>query len=281
MLLPTQPWCSAPCADDPSSFHRHVLSIVSAASASVKSVHVRNTSSRIRHHRLTCAKLQLGCLFLEKGWRVLLPKVILPKLGYNGSSAEVGVWQGHFSSIILNDWTNARGNHFLVDPYRALACPTNVRASRLDKHCALNSRAFDAAYAQATLLVEAHQSRVAPNARRRAQFMRSESVAAAQAIADESLDFAYLDAGHDHHSVRNDLHAWARKLCPGGLLAGHDFSERGVRTAVHEFLNRRRPLEGLPKPPRELFADGRLFVTAEHPASWFLFRRPRPCNAPL
>ena len=31
-------------------------------------------------------------------------------------------------------------------------------------------------------------------------------------------------------------------------------------------------LRGLPAPPSQLFAD-RLFVTAEHPSTWFVFRR--------
>ena len=60
----------------------------------------------------------------------------------------------------------------------------------------------------------------------------------------------------------------ARRICPGGLLAGHDFDEGAVARAVRHFLLRAAP---------DAHADATLVVTSDHPASWLFFRPPRPC----
>ena len=62
-------------------------------------------------------------------------------------------------------------------------------------------------------------------------------------IADQSLDFAYLDGPRDYASVKLALEQWFGKVRTGGILAGSsfvdgDFAEGvfGVRTAVNEFF---------------------------------------------
>jgi predicted O-methyltransferase YrrM len=66
---------------------------------------------------------------------------------------------------------------------------------------------------------------------------RCESVAAAEAFEDRSLDFIFLDARHTFDAVCQDLSAWWPKLRPGGLLAGHDYAWSGVRAAVDAFAS--------------------------------------------
>ncbi|MCI0537098.1 MAG: class I SAM-dependent methyltransferase [Verrucomicrobiales bacterium] len=62
--------------------------------------------------------------------------------------------------------------------------------------------------------------------------VRSDSVIAAAAIPDESLDFVFIDAEHTYDAVRKDIAAWAPKVRPGGIVAGHDYgglhNRRGV-----------------------------------------------------
>jgi predicted O-methyltransferase YrrM len=58
---------------------------------------------------------------------------------------------------------------------------------------------------------------------KRAVIMRMTSLRAAQLIADESLDFVYIDALHDYVSTLQDIEAWWPKLKSGGLMAGHDY----------------------------------------------------------
>ncbi len=62
-------------------------------------------------------------------------------------------------------------------------------------------------------------------------------------MADQSLDFVYLDARHDFQGVFSDLIAWWPKLRIGGVIAGHDYCDGElpegdffVQTAVQSFL---------------------------------------------
>ena len=78
------------------------------------------------------------------------------------------------------------------------------------------------------------------------------------------LDFVYLDGRHDHAGVLQDLNAWWPRVCAGGALAGHDYTDLdNVARAVGEFFGRAGHGAG---------AD--LFVTAENPASFLIFKGP-------
>ncbi len=48
------------------------------------------------------------------------------------------------------------------------------------------------------------------------------------------LDLAYIDAEHDYDNVKRDIACWYPKVRTGGVLCGHDWAERGVRTAVQQ-----------------------------------------------
>lgn len=58
----------------------------------------------------------------------------------------------------------------------------------------------------------------------------------AQHYDDKSLDFVFIDAGHDYTSVKKDIDAWLPKVKSGGILAGHDFMNEypGIIQAVIE-----------------------------------------------
>jgi len=54
------------------------------------------------------------------------------------------------------------------------------------------------------------------------------------------FDFIYIDADHAYEAVKKDLENWFPKLRPGGIIAGHDYTddffvEIGVIKAVDEF----------------------------------------------
>ena len=64
---------------------------------------------------------------------------------------------------------------------------------------------------------------------------------AAQLFAPESVDFAFVDAGHDFHSVLSDLASWWPRIKPGGVLAGDDYGDPAwpeVTRAVQQFFRR-------------------------------------------
>ena len=49
-----------------------------------------------------------------------------------------------------------------------------------------------------------------------------------------SLDFVYIDAGHDVASVRRDIEAWRPKVRPGAFMGGDDYDWPGLRQVVAE-----------------------------------------------
>lgn len=53
--------------------------------------------------------------------------------------------------------------------------------------------------------------------------IRKSSVEAAKDFPDGSIDFMFIDMGHDFDSVVEDLRAWKSKVRKGGVLAGHDW----------------------------------------------------------
>jgi predicted O-methyltransferase YrrM len=71
---------------------------------------------------------------------------------------------------------------------------------------------------------------------------KARSEEAARDYADSSLDFVYLDAAHDYHSVARDIDAWLPKIKNGGILAGDDYhpSWPGVIDAVNTKLGQDR-----------------------------------------
>ena len=66
---------------------------------------------------------------------------------------------------------------------------------------------------------------------------------AARIIADDSLDFIYVDGEHDYDSINRDIKEWWPKLKLGGLFSGHDYKligpdgqDFGVIRAVAEHV---------------------------------------------
>lgn len=67
------------------------------------------------------------------------------------------------------------------------------------------------------------------------------SMEAVKKIADSSLDFVFIDAGHDYNSVRDDIREWDKKVRKGGIVSGHDYyvtrqGNVGVINAVDEYV---------------------------------------------
>lgn len=139
--------------------------------------------------------------------------------------AEIGVQQGQFAEQILKHWN---GHLYLVDPWAhqpvGYIDGANVQQGEQDK-------TYDAC-----------QQRLLPFSDR-LSYMRMLSHLAAPLIADELLDFVYIDGNHSYEAVKLDLVSWYPKIKPGGLLSGHDYRDGidrhgsvfGVKKAVDEF----------------------------------------------
>ena len=118
--------------------------------------------------------------------------------------AEVGVLKGEFSKQLLSAWS---GHLYLIDAWRHI--PGLVDLTNPDNNGQLNNFA--------------HTFMAVYDFGARASIIRETSVAAANFFDDDSLDFVYLDAGHDQKSVSADLRAWYPKIKPGGLFIGDDY----------------------------------------------------------
>ncbi|MGD1924571.1 MAG: class I SAM-dependent methyltransferase [Paracoccaceae bacterium] len=150
----------------------------------------------------------------------------LPK---NAIGAEIGVWKGDFSAILLRE-AQPSCLH-LIDPWQIQSDPGHVEAW----YGASSGVDMDAI----------HQHVVARFAREiglgQISVHRATSYNAMQALEDASLDFVYVDGDHAYEAVKLDLMMSYAKIRSGGLLCVDDHRTGkwwgdGVVRAVNELL---------------------------------------------
>ena len=120
--------------------------------------------------------------------------------------AEIGVEYGKFAMSTLVDWETCTEYH-LVDPWGLQYGPDPRHAKTVEKD--------DEIY-QKTLFRLAPWQNIL-------KVHRMTSAQAAAQVADNSLDYVYIDARHDYCSVKLDLELWWPKIRVGGIIAGHDY----------------------------------------------------------
>lgn len=132
-------------------------------------------------------------------------------------AAEVGVDRAEYATMFLSRWQGHQ--YWGIDDYQPY--PEMPHDREADFHTAV--------------------ARLAPHGMR-ARLIRASSADAAGWFYPDGLDFVYIDAAHDHESVRKDLDAWWPAVAPGGILAGHDWDDfpahEGVKRAVKGLASR-------------------------------------------
>lgn len=70
----------------------------------------------------------------------------------------------------------------------------------------------------------------------RVEQINKKSVEAATQFEDNSIDFVYIDAGHNYEAVKSDIQTWLPKVKHGSYIAGDDYNARwpGLIKAVRE-----------------------------------------------
>lgn len=116
---------------------------------------------------------------------------------------EVGVAAGEYSEIIMR--ANPQLQLFGVDPWEPYKGYKDF----------VRLGTFDSLEVQAHNRLDKYPTY---------HFMKDYSVAASNNFADGSLDFVYIDANHSEPWVTQDITAWAPKVRPGGIVAGHDYA---------------------------------------------------------
>ncbi|WP_294606322.1 class I SAM-dependent methyltransferase [uncultured Roseovarius sp.] len=149
---------------------------------------------------------------------------LIPK---QGRGVEIGVWDGKFSQVILDE-TNPT-QLVLIDPWDMLSDDT--------EDTFVHSRWGDTDYMGAMYLnvarLYAHLPQVI--------LCKGFSVPVLETFPDNYFDWMYIDGNHRYEHVLADLRVAARKLRVGGLIAGDDFfwkqdDRQQVREAVLDFL---------------------------------------------
>jgi predicted O-methyltransferase YrrM len=102
------------------------------------------------------------------------------------------------------------------------------------------------------------------------------SPVAAEMFDDESLDFVYIDGDHSYEATLKDIKAWTPKVKKGGIVAGHDYADKGnavCRKFVVEEKDQRQ--KEVKKAVREFISNNPyvLNVTMEQACAWWFVKR--------
>ena len=135
--------------------------------------------------------------------------------------AEIGIDEGHHASFFLLELNIELV--FLIDPYIVYE----------------NERVIVNEEERKKAKKEAHRRLY--KYRHKIKWIKRKSANAAKLIADNSLDFVYIDGDHNYEFVIEDLSLYYPKVKKGGLFSGHDYNVyESVKRAVDEFVNKQK-----------------------------------------
>jgi hypothetical protein len=154
-------------------------------------------------------------------------KWILRHVKRGGVGAEIGVFRGHFTSLIC---ALAKPRKlYLIDPWTKIG-PT---FGWVEEYTNFDTLTTEAARTEATA--------------RAAEFPDIQTVVieneypACKALITEPLDFAYLDASHNYEATLDELNHLQGQMTPDSVILGDDWlpnpisRHHGVFVAVQEF----------------------------------------------
>jgi predicted O-methyltransferase YrrM len=144
---------------------------------------------------------------------------VVNKFDNNSHFVEVGSWKGmsacYMAVEIINSGKNIKFD--CVDTWDYVESSSEIEKSEFDN------------------LFEVFNSNIEP-VKDVINIIKSLSWDGAKNYEDNSLDFIFIDAGHDYESVTKDITNWFPKLKIGGLIAGHDYHHLPVNKAVNDFF---------------------------------------------
>lgn len=126
-----------------------------------------------------------------------------------GRCAEIGVWRGDFSELILKI-TRPDCLH-LIDPW---AFQPDFAERKYGGQAAATQDDMDAICSEVRRRLRSQP----------VEFHREYSADALRLFSDSFFDWVYIDGNHNYEYVRSDLFGYAAKIRPGGYLAGDDYT---------------------------------------------------------
>lgn len=170
---------------------------------------------------------------LPDGWMGKRPVAWLSRMATNHRRIiEVGVWKGRTTKLLAQ--SNSRAKVWAVDHWKGVPDDPDQQESLYEAADATG----DAVYADfcRNLRTEIDAGQVIP-------VRMDTAAAAAHLLAKHGRKFGmvFLDADHRYEAIHADILAYRQLLHRGGLLCGHDYSERwpGVVRAVDELVPNR------------------------------------------
>lgn len=154
---------------------------------------------------------------------------LLPKCG---TGAEIGVFTGLFSSVLLSVAQPTRS--YFVDPWWKAFGPQYPNWGRYTDYGKLATASAQQIAAQ-RIRKHARACNVEILVEFAAPFLRS--------IPDSHFDWVYLDSTSDYEETRSQLELLRPKMKAGGIIAGDDWYEEpsshhhGVHKAVRELID--------------------------------------------
>ncbi|TQV68798.1 class I SAM-dependent methyltransferase [Aliiroseovarius halocynthiae] len=149
----------------------------------------------------------------------------------DGMGAEIGVFKGEFSAELLREVGVKK--LFMIDPWENFDDP-GLKSSWY--HSSAKNNMID-------IYKHVKEEFAAETASGQATIIRGGFEDACAEIADDELDFAYIDGDHRFEAVLHDLTLAAPKVKTGGFLIVDDYSvtgwwRDGVVAAMSTFLGR-------------------------------------------
>ncbi len=124
-------------------------------------------------------------------------------------AVEVGAWKGEYAKKALSQW---QGRYHLVDTWGHR--PADAAKVLNDKNM-VKKEEWDGVLEELEKNIRPYWARVVCHT--------GYSVEVANDFEDGSLDWIYIDAGHDYDNCLADLKAWWPKLRSGGFFTGDDY----------------------------------------------------------
>lgn len=136
---------------------------------------------------------------------------------FEGVGAEIGVADGNYAAIILSNPSVVK--LFGVDLYKPHEGYRDYT----------RGTTFNNMYK--------HSKEKLSHFGKRHKFIYQLSMDAVKTIADNSLDFVYIDANHDYKHVMEDITEWSKKVRSGGIIAGDDYDRRNDHDMRYDVIN--------------------------------------------
>lgn len=152
---------------------------------------------------------------------------LLSKLKKEAIGAEIGVWKGEFSRVILEQTKPQK--LYLIDPWEFQSeYPERMYGGKIAK----NQNDMDNIYRDVAFQF---------GERGDVEIVKKKSDVAMSLLPDRYLDWVYIDGNHHYEFVKNDLVISLKKVKFGGMITGDDYNwgkEYGypVKIAVHDFV---------------------------------------------